>query len=89
MAQGLVLDPTSGLINSLIGEFDDVELVRHLSGLRQAVVEDGLVGTGEIKGAPRDVLPPLLALTQQPALGLVAASARHQVQELSSGDVDD
>ncbi len=89
VAEQLVLDPSSTLIEFGVGQLHHMKGIGHQDGARQHAGEDGSVGTREIERGVAHVSKPLMALGLEPRGGLFSAATRHDVEELGSAHVDD
>ena len=89
MAERLVLDPPPRLVELGRGQFHYMEGVGDERDLGELGGEDRFVGRGQVERAVGDGGPPGRRPSLKPVLGTFAASALHEVQQLSLADVDD
>ncbi len=85
----LLLDSASDLIQSVVGEFDDVEVINNLGGFGQDDVEDGLVSRRHVQGAKVDTVLPFRGLTVQKSCYINVFSAWNNVDDLVVFDIAD
>ncbi len=89
VAEQLVLDPSSTLVECGVGQLHHMKGIGHQDGARQHVGEDGSVGTRESQGGVAHVSEPLMALGLEPRSGFFPTAPWHDVEELRSAHVDD
>ena len=82
MVKLLLLDSASDLIQSEVGEFNDVEVVNDLGGFGQDDIEDGLVSRRHIQGSEMDTVLPFRGLTVQKACYINVFTAWNKVDNL-------
>src|SRR5690606_31211661 len=90
VAEGLVLDTAAALIELRVGVLHEMERVRDLPGLREAVGEGLAVGARQVEHPPADPGPPRRRPGVEPGRRASSGAAGHDIEQLGwASDIDD